>query len=452
MEPSTPPDIRLQPRPPGSSVPLTTLQRYQWNRYTKTGTSLSDFRMRAVSLRLTGPLNVSALKDSMESVIDRHESLRTKIAIVDGKPLQKINTKLHNYFELNDLTNIPSIRQEREAVILGQEFLERKIDILIGPLFEATLLKLSDYDHIMIIGLDHLVSDATSYKILNRELLSMYLHFVHDPSFSLSPLPVQFPDYAIWEQSTYQSWINEHENYWRQRLSGAPHIRLTPDTGLSATEHPVFTRLHFPFGKSLSTNLNEIAQREHTRLPFVVLTAYIIVMSRWCDQRDLVLAFMSHGRRGHPDLMNMIGIFAHHLFLRIEIADNDSCLDVLKKVDLEFDSAQKHQDFGRVPELIPDFTELRFNWLPAREYVDHQSDNAQLLKVRSFPLKVMEQTSKNIFQLFSDSASGINATVIYRADLFAKATILRFGKNLRLVSEQLAQNPQTLISSIALAT
>lgn len=450
MELSRSTDIHLQPRPAGCPVPLVALQRYQWDRIVKRGTSLSDFRMCATSIRLSGLLDVSFLQKSIESVVQRHESLRTKIATVGGVPLQQIETELHDYFEFADLTNIPPTQREREAVRLSQEFMGKKIDIFVGPLFEAKLLKLSDQDHVLIIGLDHLVSDAASYRILNREILSLYRHCVHDRSFSLPPLPIQFPDYAIWEKNTYDSWLKEHEPYWRQRLSGAPRIRLTPDKDLPETEHPVFARLHFPFGKTLSTKLHEIAQREQMRLPLVVLTTYVAVMSRWCDQRDLVLAFVSHGRSGHPDLKNMIGLLAHVLYFRIEIGNNDSFLDVLKKVHLESNSAHLHRDFGRLLELIPGFTDLHFNWLPARETIGHQREDDRAVKARSFPFKV-ESPAPNVLPLFADTASGINVTVRYRSDVFTQNTIERFGQSLRRASEEFAQNPLARVDSVALA-
>lgn len=446
------PNIPLQPRPSGCFVPLTAVQQRVFNRFIKRGTTLSDLRMCAASVRLSGPLNTDFLKESIESVVQRHEALRTRITIAGGTPTQHIDAR-PDYFEFVDLTNEAPEKIEKEAMLIGQEFMDRRIDLTAGPLFGAKLLRLSDHDHFLIMALDHLISDAGSYVILNREIWALYQQAVHERPLALSPLPIQFPDYAVWQQNTLDCWLKNHEPYWRQRLSGAPHLRLTPDSGPLATEHISIARLHFPFGKALSTKVHDVAKREKMRVPLVVLTIYLVVMSRWFNQRDLILTFVSHGRHDHPDLTSMVGILAHFLHLRIEIGNKDNFLDLAKQADLEFRAAHQHRDFGRVPDLFPECaTDLHFNWLPngGNWSIDTRQGDDQAVTARPVPLRV--NWHPEFLPLFSDTASGINVTVTYRPDMFTRNTVERFGRNLNQVSEKFVQNPLTRVDSIALDT
>jgi hypothetical protein len=449
MEHLDPTEIPLKPRPPGCTVPLTAWQQRVWNHFAKRGKPLS-VRMCAASVRLLGPLDICLLRRSIEAIVQRHEALRTTIVLVDGVPTQHVNTAYDDHVSVVDLTEAPSRNIEADSKRLAQEFIDEEIDLSAGPLFAAKLLRQSDRDHVLVLALDHIVSDAVSYLILGREIWTLYNQGAQGQPFSLPLLPVQFADYAVWQQQTNDSWLKKHEAYWRERLAGAPSIQIPLDNNAAEVEYPTGATLHFPFGNTLSAKLRDLARRERTLLPLVVLTAYAVVMSRWLRQTDLVLVFGSHGRYRRPELENMIGFLAYGLHFRLEVTRHSSFLDLLRRATLEFYAASNHEDFGRVPDLIPECTtELIFNWLPAnwvRRSV-HQEGRAHE-QVRTQPFQIDTVGSAHKFMLFvSDSPAGIIATVQYRSDLFGSSTIERLGNNLRLLSAEFAQHPLASLES-----
>lgn len=452
-------DIPLQPRPVGCPVPLMALQMQVWNRFVEQG-RLSELRMCAASVRVLGPLNTCLLRRSVEAVVQRHESLRTRIVAVGGIPRQHIDAACGCELEVIDLAKVSSTNVERESKRLAKEFIEEKIDLSVGPLFAVKLLRLSNLEHVLILALDHIVSDGVSFGILSREIWTLYNQATQGRALSLAPLPVQFGDYAVWQQRTYDTWLKKHETYWRVRLAGAPRPQLPLDDGLAQVEHPTVAVRHFPFGKTLSARLRDVARRERTLLPLVVLAVYVAVLSRWCNQRDLVLTFVSHGRYGRPELENMIGFLVNFLLFRIEVTKEDSFLDLLERVNLEFYSADQHQDFNRVPDFVPDCPaphELSFDWAPVNwsgRSVHQQEEAGGEVKVQPFPIQTFRYRVNESYKFAavpSDTASGIVITLVYRIDLFAPSTIERFGRNLRLFAEEFTHQPLASVESIVFA-
>jgi hypothetical protein len=281
----------------------------------------------------------------------------------------------------------------------------------------------------------------------------VYTQAVKGVATSLPPLPVQFGDYIIWQYRTAAAWLREHGDYWKSRLSDAPRIKLPINEGLMKPQAPTGAMLQIPFGETRSVGLRELARREHTLLPIVVLTAYAAVISRWYGQRDVLLGFASHGRY-RSELRDMIGLLVTSLYLRIQVAAEDSFVDLLKRVDREFHTAHDHQGIDWIPGFITEpITDLGFNWSPidwangtvgcARE-IDDQT--------RLLPFSLKRAPWPTSFQpIFSDSDRGIVMTVVYQPDLFALDTIEWFGCNLRLFADELVRKPHTRVASFPMS-
>jgi len=444
MEPAAPSNIPLVPRAPGDPIPVTAVQRRLCERIIQKRDRLSDLRMVAGSVRIWGELDIPLLRSSLEAVVRRHESLRTKIRITDHGLQQHIDAAGGCPLDIVDLSDSASKTAEEQARRRAQEFVDRKVDICAGPLFEPLLMKLDERQHVLILVADHLISDGISYTILNREVWRMYQQRIHP---TLPVIPIQFADYAVWQERTRPAWMQQHRDYWIRRLVCAPQA-LPPFDGVpTGLPNDAVSVLNVPFGKSLTIEMTEAAQREGARLVLLALSAYVAAMAHWCNQSDLVFTFVSHGRH-RPELEHLIGYLAHHLYFRIDLQKKDSFRDLLERVRVEFHSAYEHQDYSRVPDLIPECsTELNFNWAPmnwTRGFAPaRQSLNG--LEIQPFPLRNV--VIHNLSTIFSDTPSGICATIAYRSNLFAQSTIERLGNSLRWFAQQIVQQPHTSISA-----
>ena len=439
-------DRSLMPRPADCSVPLTALQLELWRSVMSSGKRLSS-RLTVTSVRILGPLDTMLLRECLNLLVQRHETLRTRIVSVDGTPRQHIDVHHECSFELIDLSRTPAAEAEAQRIV--QEFIDARVDWSAGPLFDVKLLQLSSSEHILAIGIDHIVADAASCQILNRELWTLYSQGTQGQSLLLPTLAVQFADYAVWQDRAYEEWVRDHEPYWREHLAGAPSITIPSDSGLEEMDYSTASA-HFPLGKQLTARLRELAANQQTRLPSVVLTIYMSMMSRWLNQRDLVIAFISHGRHLRPELKTMVGFLANHMILRLGVDENESFVSLLNRVDRELACAYRHYDFGWLRRLFPQqVSELGFNWVSISSAATSEREcEARRLPVtvRAFPVRTAWDVSFCPF--FSETASGINTTLVYRIDRHAKATVERFGRELRSFAGQCGHHPFAGVGSV----
>jgi condensation domain-containing protein len=442
-------DVPLQPRKLGCPIPFSHTQSRIW-RYKKREGSWSDVRVCTTSVRISGPLDESLLRECIELMRHRHESLRTRLVALDAVPHQEIDEPSAFDLDVIDLSNIPSTRVEEHVRHQAEIFVKEKIDLSVDPLFAAKLYRLSPRDHVLVCALNHMVADGTSLGILDSELWTLYRQRAGSQPFSLPELPVQFADYSIWQRNTYESWLKDHGAYWRERLGNAPRVRIRGSKGLSAPPDAVGVRADFGLGRELSDRLREVARSERVLLPVVALTLYIAVTARWSDLDDVVLTFIS-AARFRPELRSMIGYLACFLHLRVQLQQRDTYRDLLRRVNREFYSALSHDDTDRVPDFIPEWdfgaTDMYFNWVPnpgGRHCFWNRGESDEKLRVDRFALPVSWPVS--FLSVFYDWDDEIVPVVHYLPDLFSPETVECFGRNLRSFASELAQNPGSLVA------
>ena len=440
----------LRARAGEGAAPLTATQRGFW-RYAVRHNGQTVGNVSSAT-RILGQLDTEVLQESLQALVQRHEALRTRIEVIDGAPRQAVATRASVPIECEDLSHLPQEGMQAELKLRAQAFAEAGCDMALGPMFRAALLRSSERDHVLVLAADHVVSDAACAAILNRELWTLYTQGTSGLPFSLPALRVQFADYASWQEATYDGWRTEHEHYWRERLAGAPQIELPCDRDSQEPMCRTNASMHVPFGKKLSDALRAFARREKVPLLLVVLTAYACTMAKWCERRDLLIAFVTHGRHLDPELRSMVGCLASSLLLRIELRE-ESFIRVLRGIRHEFEAAFRHYDFDRVAELMPQHTtDLGFNWLSTTLLRSSSAApmEAQRLRLQPFPLRF--SWLAKLVSFFADTPASITAGVTYRPDLLLPQTMDRFGRDLRLCAQAIVANPsaramQTVLES-----
>ena len=444
---STGSGLPLRPRPSGCSIPLTSTQLATWN-YLKDSGMMSR-RMCVTSVRVRGPLDISCLQNSIKAVVRRHESLRTRFVTDHGLPRQHVEEECGDHLEVVDISHVALSESENHVRRLAEEFVEDEVNLSVGPLFAAKLFRLSPVEHVLTLALDHIISDGVSNAILGREILTVYRQAIQGLPISLPSLSVQFPDYAVWQNQTRDGWSAEHGEYLKRHLSGAPELQFPSDSHATKAENPIGVRLQCLLGNTLSQGLRNVARREQTLLATVVLTAYVAVVSRWCNQRDFLVLFESNGRT-RPELESMIGCLAGSLYLRVEMEPNDCLLDLLKRIHLELCAAYDHQRIDTAPDIVPGCsrTDVYFNWQsPFSAFTDLQAEAPSDLTIEPFSV-VRKPVPFRFGSFFFDSAAGITWSVEYRPDLLVESTVDWFGHHLRLFAEELVQRPLTRLASV----
>ena len=454
-------ETRLTPRSRGDVVPITFQQRWEL-------ISIRDKRRSHAAmgraLRLTGTLDVDILRASLDTLFRRHEALRTRISIVDGCPRQEIEDACKCNLETLSVTGGTEGRIEAEAHRLATEFVYEPVDLTVGPLFKARLLRMSDHEHVLALAKDHIISDGVSIRILLREVETLYTGLAQGVSPSLLNIPIQYGDYAVWQKKTDNAWKRNHAKYWQERLSQATRIQLPVDTGITKFAPFSYATAKIRVGKQLSLQLRDLARRRKTTLAMIIFTVYVSLVSRFCNATDLVVPFLAMGR-DLPILGNTVGFFAHCLYLRIELAKNDTFLDVLRCVNMELNAASRHADSGRMMELMPEFlVGGTFHWDPwgnpdfGNRRIAHVTDTNEShrggLEIKPFPLNRPTfdaadfKIHADIGWTFKDGVEGIVGNGGYRADLFNGSTIKQFIKNFLSFAKRFLGDPHARISAV----
>jgi acyl carrier protein len=223
--PRTPPIV---PVPRTEELPLSFTQEALWY-LDQLAPGQPTFNSSA-AVRVAGPLDVDALERAVNEVVRRHEALRTTFVLVDGRPVQVIAPSLTLSLRPIDLTDWPEDRRRPEAGRLAYEEQCRPFDLARGPLVRATLLRLGERDHAVLLTMHHIVTDGWSFTVAAGELAALYAAYREGRPSPLPEPPIQYADFAHWQRGWLQGEVLEDLlRYWRGRLAGLPPLELPTD-------------------------------------------------------------------------------------------------------------------------------------------------------------------------------------------------------------------------------
>ncbi|CCQ69837.1 hypothetical protein CWATWH0402_5489 [Crocosphaera watsonii WH 0402] len=215
----------IEPRKKQKQLPLSFAQERLWF-LTKLEPKRTDYNMPFI-LEIKGLLNIVALEKSINTIIERHEILRTNFSSIDGKPTQIINKDINFKLSIDDLRN----KKETQANKIVNQFTERPFDLAKGLLFSVKLLQLDTKVYWLIFNIHHIIFDGWSYEILQKELFTLYQAYGQEKIPELGQIPIQYADFSLWQRH----WFTEQNlasqlNYWKEQLKGTlPILQLPTD-------------------------------------------------------------------------------------------------------------------------------------------------------------------------------------------------------------------------------
>jgi amino acid adenylation domain-containing protein len=308
----------------------------------------------SVRPRLLGALDRAALRRALERIVARHEALRTVFRERGGVPEQRIAPAEAAPFHLaeHDLTGGPDALWRLMAEAAGARF-----DLERGPLIRGSLIRIGADDHVLLVTLHHIVSDAWSMGVLTRELSTLYAAFARGEPDPLPPLPVQYADYAAWQRRWVEGdLLRKQADYWTETLAGAPELlELPTDRPRPAVRDPAGGSLGVgvALGTELTAGLKELARRHGATLFMTLLAGWAAVLSRLSGQDDVV-AGTPTANRGRAEIEGLIGFFVNTLALRVDLSGAPTVAELLGRVKARALEAQANQDipFEKVVERV----------------------------------------------------------------------------------------------------
>jgi amino acid adenylation domain-containing protein len=351
--PAPPP---LVPTRRDGELPLSFAQQRLWflDQLQPDGTTFNI----ASPARLRGPLSLSALERTFNEILRRHEVLRTTFREIDGRPFQVVAPPRFTALPRVDLRAVPDNRCEAEVLRLASREAETPFDLARGPLLRVTLLHLAPEDHVVLLAMHHIASDAWSVNVLLQEVSALYAAFAAGRPSPLPELPVQYPDFALWQRSWLQGAVLEAQlAHWTARLAGAPpRLEITADRPREAAGGARGARRRLVLPEPLPQALRGLARRERVTLFMVVLAAFQTLL-HWDSGQDDVVVGTDVANRNRLETEGLIGFFINQLTLRTDLAGDPTFAELLGRVREVTLDAYAHQDLpfeALVEALNPD--------------------------------------------------------------------------------------------------
>ena len=435
------------------------------------------------ALRLTGSLNLSALEQTFNEIVRRHEALRTRFGMVEGQLVQAIPTEsgadapavplaneaptLTIPLPVVDLRELPAEQGELQAKRLITEESVRPFDLTTGPLIRLMLLKLDETEHILLLNLHHIICDDWSIGVLIRELSTIYTAFTLEQPSPLAELPLQYADFAHWQREWLQGEELETQlAYWRQQLGSIPVLNLPSDRPKPTIQSYRGATKFLELPPSLSKALEKLSQQEGVTLFMTLLAAFQTLLYRYTQQEDIAVG-SPIANRNRSEIEGLIGFFVNTLVLRTDLSCNPTFQELLDRVREVTLGAYAHQDLPfekLVEELHPERSLSRhplFQVVFGFENAPMEALELPGLTVSSLNIDFKTTRFDLEFHLWEASegfrslwgerwehGEGIRGVVVYNTDLFDEATITRMMGHFKTLLEGIVANPQARIANL----
>lgn len=284
------------------------------------------------AMRITGPLNETALEQAINEIIRRHESLRTTIGTRNGEPTQVVAETLTMRLPVVDISHEPQEMREAKARALAAEISKQPFDLARGPLLRLRIIRLHPQDHILAIPIHHVVADGWSLDVLQKELAALYEVFYKGETSLLSELPIQYRDFTMWQREQFQGAPMQRQiDYWKKQLKDLTPLELPTDRPFSGTLYTRGAQCKKILPAGLARDIKGLGLREKTTPFMTLLAAFQLLLHRLCRQDDITVGSPVAGRI-HPDTEDLVGFFVNNLVLRTDLSGNPSFRELLLRV------------------------------------------------------------------------------------------------------------------------
>jgi amino acid adenylation domain-containing protein len=452
--------IQRQPRQSTAgapqSFPLSFAQERLWFLHQFEPESTAYNIPMAVSIQ--GKLNLAALEHSLNTIIQRHEILRTVFASQDDQPVQVVLPELSLPLNVLELGHLSESEQHHEVQHLAQQEAQRSFPLETGPLLRSTILHLSKTAHVALFTMHHSIADAWSMQVLIQEVIASYTAFITGKPAILPDLPIQYADFAVWQRQYFQGpSLAAQLAYWQHQLSGTPSLIDLPSSRprpAVQTYRGAAQSILLPL--SLSQALKALAREEGATLFMVLLAAFKVLLYRYTQQNDLWVG-TPIANRNRSQLEGLIGFFINTQVLRTQVKANESFREFLSQVKRVALDAYAHQDlpFEQLVEALQPERDPSRNPLFDVMFI-LQNAPTQALEfpgLRLTPLTVARQTSNFDLTLsIAESRQGLNAQLEYSTDLFNPEVIVGMLTHYQTLLEGIIAQPDQPLAHLPLLT
>ncbi len=401
-----------------------------------------------LAFRLSGALDVDALRRALAALVARHPALRTTLGAEDGEPVQVVAPEVRAELPVEE------VAEDGVRARLAEEAL-RPFDLAAGPLFRFRLLRVAPAEHVLSLVVHHAVFDGGSTPVLLRELSALYAAYARGEEPDLPPLAVDYGDYAAWQRERMRGPAAEAGlAYWRERLAGLAPLELPTDHPRPAARGHRGATVAVDVPPELAARLAALARAERTTPFAVYLAAFQLLLGRWAGQEDVAVGTPVSGR-DRTELEGVVGYFVNTLVTRADLSGDPGFRGLLGRVREAVLGAQAHREVpfealveAVQPERSADHTPL------FQAMFTHRAGDEGRLELPGLAVEPVEgEAAAAKFDLtlaVRGGPAGTRALLQYSPELFEAATAERMAEGFRALLEGIAADPDRRVSELPL--
>jgi hypothetical protein len=417
----------IQPRQGEGPCPLSYAQERIWFfEQLEPGTPAYNI---PAAVRLSGPVQIEALRQSVSEILRRHEALRTMFRIGDDGPVQLAAPDVQLCLRIVDLRHCIESPDDEQTLRMIRQEIEKPFDLSAGPLLRCCLWQLADDDLIALVVTHHIASDGWSLPLLFGELAALYRSFSTGTSSSLPALPIQYADFARWQREWLTGEVMEKQlSYWKSRVGDAPVVPAVK-TDRPRSSVPTFrgAKYSISLSQALSASLRDVTTKEGVTLFMFTLAAFKTLLYRYTWREDIVVG-SPIANRTRSETEGLIGFFVNTLVLRTNLGGNPQFRELLNRVRETMLGAYANQDlpFDQLVDALQTRRDMQKQPLFQIFFALNNNRTAEfdLPGITTEPLAVDNGISKFDIEMSLVERDGrLVMTAIYNRDLFEEATI-----------------------------
>lgn len=452
-DPVAPPMVRVNRDRP---IPLSFAQQRLWV-LTQLDPDGAAYNL-PIALRLSGTLDVQALEGSITEVLRRHEALRTIFSQMEGQSVQSVMPPSAMTIPIVSLEQVRGPERNAALLRLATAEAQRPFELAYGPMLRVTLLRLGVQEHVLLLTMHHIVSDAWSSHLLVREITELYVAQVQGKPASLPELPIQYADFSVWQRQWLSGTHLERQvDYWKERLVGALEPLALP---MERPRPPVQTShgasLTITLSSELCSAITEFSRREGVTLFMTLLAGFYALLFRYTGRPDLIVG-SPIANRTRSEIEGLVGFFVNTLALRADLSGTQTVHELLALVRQVCLGAYTYQDvpFEKLVEVLQPVRDVSYSPI-FQVMFELQHAPVSELAVPGLHITTVEVeplTAKfDLTLTLCETEGGLTASMEYNTDLFFADSMSRMLHHYELILHDMTARPGATIDELRLLT
>ncbi len=432
-------------------VPRWFVQQKTWlEDFTNSDSAVYNYPLL---LRIRGPLNETALRQSLQEIVRRHQVFRSIFRIKGGELVQIIVPPQEQALRVKDLSDLPEAEREMRSQQIAMEEANQPFDLTKGPLLRTALMRLAVDDHVLQLTIHHMVHDDWSTGILARNLSELYQAFAAEQKSPLREVTFQYGDYIRWQQEQLQGKrLKLKLSHWKQQLANSKGFQHL------ATDFPRPAKCTNRGGREsvvlltdLGDLLNELSRRERVSMFMVLLAGFQCLLHRYSKHEEIGVATCA-ANRPIGEVEGLIGRFGNDMLLRTSLSGNPTFRELLKRVRETALTAYSDQDlpFGTLLAEAANGAEptqnLPFQVMFILQNAPHENPQVPGLTMSWSPFYT--GTAKYDLNVWLKIEPELEVILEYRADLFRAETMKQILADYEAILRTMVKYPGARIGNL----